>query len=191
MEQFFSIFRAKSKQAVTYNSEQPPSMSPILTFIYLRKRLLVQYPLNCSLCNASYCNWSKVCCTRNSFGWGFVFKTGSKLDLIKNHEYIPQAPYWFRVRFNLLIISNLQLGILIQLIFFLICTFSPLPAIIYKSAVYICKFSKNCRENFTSLKNVGETIEIEINVFYLFISKILCYTITTFHILKLGTILYA
>lgn len=56
MEQFFSIFRAKSKQAVTYNSEQPPSMSPILTFIYLRKRLLVQYPLNCSLCNASYCN---------------------------------------------------------------------------------------------------------------------------------------
>lgn len=56
MEQFFSIFRAKSKQAVTYNSEQPPSMSPILTFIHLSKRLLVQYPLNCSLCNASYCN---------------------------------------------------------------------------------------------------------------------------------------
>ena len=32
------------------NSEQPLSMSPILTFIYLIKRLLVQYPLNSSLC---------------------------------------------------------------------------------------------------------------------------------------------
>lgn len=32
------------------NSEQPPFMSPILTFIYLIKRLLVQYPLNSSLC---------------------------------------------------------------------------------------------------------------------------------------------
>lgn len=32
------------------NSEQPPFMSPILTFIYLIKRLLVQCPLNSSPC---------------------------------------------------------------------------------------------------------------------------------------------
>lgn len=31
--------------------------------------------------------------------------------------------------------------------------------------------SKNCRENFTSLENIGETIEIEVNVFYFIFLK--------------------